>query len=97
MKQKPRYRMTDRTRSLMLLVINDNPQLLPIMHQLLHYRHCDNFLRWLCLNKITGSNLIDWLKVCHNNSILNMVKFIIKSCEKNKELRPVMLGKDWIR
>ena len=89
--------MKKERRELMLSVINDYPPCIPIMHQLSHYVHCDKFLRFLLLNKITGRDLFDWVKIEFNNSIMAMVQFIVKYCNKNKETKPIYLNKDWIK
>ncbi len=88
--------MTPKRKNLMHKVINDQMALVPIMHQLDRYTHCDKFLTWLIRNKITGQNLVEWLKIYHNNSIMNMVKFIIKTVEKSKDLPAIIYNKDWV-
>ena len=87
--------LSDQRKNLMLNVISGNNLIVPIMHQLTHYRDCDNFLKWLVMNKIQGKNLIDWLKVNFDSSVLLMVQFIIKHNNKNKEIEPIIKNKDW--
>ena len=88
--------MNEKRNELIRIVVNGNPGLIPFMYQLAHYVKCNMFLEWLIKNNIIGRNLIDWLKIYHQNSIMNMVKFIIKSHNKNKEYHPIILNKDWI-
>lgn len=88
---------TQERKDLMHLVMNEKFELLPIFHQLAHYRDCDRFLRWLLQNNITGSNLVDWIKTIHKNSVMSMVKFIVKFNEKNREEKAIVLGRDWIK
>ena len=83
-------------KDLMHTVMDGNIHLIPIMHQLYCYRDCRGFLKWLVLSNIKGTNLLDWLKVNHNNSVLSMVKFIIKSQNKALEEKPIIYGKEWI-
>lgn len=73
-------------------VIDGNPSLVPIMHQLTHYRDCDKFLKWLVSNNITGLNLISWLKEKFDNSILLMVTFIVQRNNKDYKIKH---GRDW--
>lgn len=70
---------------------------LPIFHQLSHYRSCDNFLKWLIANRIIGQTLLDWLKIEHSNSVMAMVQFIVKNCNKDRNIRPIILNKDWLK
>ena len=76
--------------------MNDNVLLAPIMHQISHYKYRDGILKWLINNNITGYNLVDWLKINHGNSVMGMVKFIIKHHNKEFEERPIILNKDWL-
>lgn len=89
--------LTNKTKELMLIVIDNNMALVPIMHQLSHYRDVNKFLKWLIMNRIIGFNLLDWLKINHNNSVMGMVKFITRYHNKELEDRAIILGKDWIK
>ncbi len=77
-------------------VIDGRPDLLPIMHRLEGYIQHESFLKWLKNNRITGKNLVEWLRIEHQGSLQNMVQFIIKNQNKNREYEPIMLGKDWV-
>lgn len=90
-------KLSSTRKDLMHLVINDNPVLVPIIHQLTHYRCCDSFLKWLVINKITGRNLVEWLKIQHENSVMSMVQFIIMKQNKERSKIPLILNKDWVR
>ena len=89
--------LTRKRKELMLEVINGNPFVVPIMHQLIHYKDCNKFLKWLIKNQIVGYNLLDWIKVEHQSSVLGMVQTIVKYNNKNREIRPMLLGKDWVK
>lgn len=71
--------------------------LVPIMHQLSHYRDCKKFLRWLIRNRIIGHNLLEWVKIEHGNSVMGMVQFIVKFHNKDAENKSIILGKDWFK
>lgn len=88
-------RISPETKTLMHTVINGNMTVVPVMHQLSRYRDCQKFLKWLIINNITGHNLLDWLKIDFDNSVMGMVKFIVKTHNKDKDLKPIILGKDW--
>jgi len=83
------------TKDLMQNVTDNSLELLPLMHQLSRYNDRNMILKWLIRNRITGVNLIEWLKIYHQNSIMNMVKFIVKSHNRDKEFKPIILNKDW--
>lgn len=89
--------LNDETKNLMLRVTDDNSSLIPIMHQISHYRYRNNILRWLIHNRIIGNNLLEWLKIDHDNSVMGMVRFIIKSNNKDKEFKTIIMHRDWIK
>lgn len=89
--------MTPQRRSLIHAVMDGELTVLPLCHQLIHYRSCDKFLKWLVLNRITGKTLLSWLKIEHRGSVMGMVQFIIKNSNKNKEVQPIILNKDWVK
>lgn len=89
--------MNPKTKELMHVVINGNLALVPIMHQLSHYRDINKFLSWLNRNHIVGNNLVEWLQLTHQNSVLNMVKFIVKRHNKGIQNNELIFGKDWIK
>lgn len=97
--QKELWRMilSNKTKDLMKIVINDNMYLVPIMHQLSHYTYRDGILNWLIDNRLVGYNLLDWLKINHDNSVLGMVKFIIKHHNKSLEEKEIRINRDWIK
>ena len=64
--QQPKKTLSKERRELMLMIIDDFPPCIAIMHQLDHYRHCDRFLKWLLWNKIKGKDLFEWIKTIFN-------------------------------
>ena len=95
MNQIPKLELTDESKKWMKAVIDDHPPCVPIVYQLSKYRTCLNILKWLFYANIKGKNLVEWLKINHENSILGMVKFIQMHHNKDKEKKPIILGKDW--
>ena len=89
--------LSNKTKELMHIVMNGNMSLVPVMHQLSHYRDIDKFLTWLDRNHIVGNNLTEWLQQNHQNSVLNMVKFIVSRHNKGIQNNELILGKDWIK
>lgn len=88
--------MQNSTKELMHIAMGNKAiELLPIMHQLSRYRDVDRILKWLIQNRITGNNLHEYVRDTFKNSVMSMVKFIVKYSNKNRELAPVIIGKDW--
>lgn len=87
--------ITSYRKELVSMAMDDKFDLLPVMHQISRYRSCDKILKWLILNKITGLILLDWLRNYHKNSVMGMVKFIIKSDNKDRKECAIILNKDW--
>ena len=95
--QVPKRTMSNERRELMLAVINDFLPCVSIMSQLVHYRYCDRFLKWLISNRLTGRDFFEWFKIMFNNSVLHMVQFIVKYQGKNHFLKPIIFNKDWVK
>ena len=88
--------MTNAERDFYLRIIDDNPSVMPIVYEISKYKHSLDIQVWLIKNKITGKILLSWLKETFENSIINMVKFIIKKVNKDKEIKPIIAHKDYI-
>jgi hypothetical protein len=87
--------MSPQRRELFQSVLDDNFDILPVLHQLSRYTDCDKILKWLIINNIRGKNLQEWLKVHFENSTMSLVKFIVKKHNKDREITPIVLGKNW--
>ena len=87
--------MSNSERDFFLRVINDDPRVMPIAHQISKYKNSLDITVWLIKNKITGIILLDFLKSKFENSILDMVKFIIMKINKDKEPKPIYAHKDY--
>lgn len=89
--------MDEILREKFLRLIDGNPDLMVIAHELYKYRYCEKLVDFLIKNKITGKQLQLWLNEEFNNSILSMVKFIVMRVNKNKEVEGVFAGRDWFK
>jgi len=87
--------MTPERRDLILKVVDDCMENVPICHQITSYRYCDNILKWLINHQFTGKKLRPWMRGQCSNSVMTMVSFIIAKNTKDK-MRPILLGRDWI-
>jgi len=88
-------RLNEDVKNLMHMVMDGNLNLVAIMHQLHRYKDHKIILTWLIRNRIMGNNLVDWLKINHDNSVLGMVKEIVRRHNKEATEKSMILGKDW--
>ena len=88
-------KMSQEAKELMHKVMDGQIVLVPVIHQLTRYVDHEKFLKWLVINKITGANLLDWIKINFRGSLLEMVKYIIKINNREREIAPIYYGKDW--
>lgn len=87
--------MNPKRRELMHRAMNHELKLVPVMHQLARYKHCDKILLWLISANIIGKDLLEFLQLEFNNSVMAMVQFIVMRNEKNKEIKSMIIGRDW--
>lgn len=87
-------KMSERSRELMLRVVDGCAENIPIVHQLSHYRSVDGICQWLIKHGYTGKVLVPWLRGQFCNSTLMMVKWIVAKHNKEK-MKPILLGRDW--
>jgi hypothetical protein len=88
--------MNARQKEMVLRVADGNFDTLPILYNFLNYRRCDEILAWLSVNKITGNNLITLVNREFGNQILSVVKFILMKIDKDRVMKPLFLGKDYL-
>lgn len=84
-----------KTKYLMHKVMDGNLELVPILHELTRFVHLQKILFWLDQANIRGNNLLDWIRVEHQGSVMSMVQTIVMLNNKEKQIRPIILGKDW--
>lgn len=89
--------MSQRTRALMLSVIDDYPSNAHVMHWLWNqnFRRMDEMLAWLVLSGITGKTLNEWIFKIWDRSLLGMAQFIIMRLEKSSAPRPLLCPQDY--
>lgn len=91
MKQIP----TEARRMRILRMVDGDQNLFPIAHQWNSFRRCDEVFDWLIRHHITGITLSKWLREQFKNSTLEPVKYILKQIDKEKELKPIRVGRDF--
>ena len=86
--------MSEETRALMFSVLDSDPRTIPILQVIYFCTNCDNILRWLKSNKITGTRLYDHLRFEAGNSPFTLIKQILSKVEREQKVR-ILYGKDW--
>jgi hypothetical protein len=87
--------MTNAERDFYLRIIDEQPGLMPVAYEISKYKHSLDIQVWLLKNKITGKILQSWLKEEFDNSIMSMIKYIIKRVNSDKELPRIIGGVDY--
>jgi hypothetical protein len=98
MNQKPRApaHLTPRQRELILRLSDGQMATLPILYHFINYRRCNDIFQWLLSNGFTGNNLIALVNREFGNQMLNVVKFILMKIDKDRVMKPLFLGKDYL-
>lgn len=68
----------------------------PLLFHWLNYRECDDILRWSLKHRYTGKNLLCLYRDRFNYSPLNLTKWVLKELHREKELKAVVVGKDYL-
>jgi hypothetical protein len=87
--------ITNTERDFYLRIIDEQPGLVPLAYEISKYKHSLDIQVWLIKNKMTGRNLQSWLKVEFNNSMMSLIKYIIKKANGDKEIKPIYAHKDY--
>ena len=87
-------KMSEETRSLFFRVMHDNEDTLPVLHIIWNFTRCDDILRWLWKNQLTGFRLLSWLRLEFRNSPMGLVKYVLGRLDHEKK-GLIIYGKDW--
>ena len=94
--KKESCQISEMQRELYLRIVDDIPSVTPIIYQIHKYKYSWFIARWLYENGIKGKTLLDFLKVKFENSIMEMVRFVIMKINKDRDLKPIYAHKDYI-
>jgi hypothetical protein len=89
--------MDDR-RKAMILELSEgkiNHPALPILHFLTGFVRCDEILKWLINNRMTGNDVVFFVNYQFKRSQLDFAKWVLSKVDKDKELKRIYVGKDW--
>lgn len=81
---------------MMLLVAEEHPAAPPYLWHLDRFRRCDQILRWLLQNKLTGMRFIQWVRNDHEGSILQAGGYVLQKLDNERGLRKVIGGVDYL-
>lgn len=89
--------MNDRKRNLILQVIDGDVRVIQskATYHLDRFVHSERMFEYLVKEKITGAKFHEMYLNVFKGSWLTMGKWIISKIQKEKELKPVFVGKDY--
>ena len=86
--------LSEKTKELMHIAMGSEFKNAHIMHEISRFTDRDKILKWLIQHGYTGKNLFEWFTVFHNRMSLNMVKYIARYQENEKD-KKIIFGKNW--
>lgn len=88
-------KMSPTIRDLFMRVADGDERLLPMMHQVWHYRRHPEILAWCIRHRITGPVFFQFLKTEFDGSVMSMVKFILGAIDSEPKEK-ITYGIDWV-
>jgi hypothetical protein len=79
----------------MFAVMEDRTESVRVMHLMDGHVLCDEMLRWLVRNRLTGVRLLEWLRFEHRGSVFGAMKYLVMRVERERKVRPVIAGIDY--
>jgi hypothetical protein len=89
-------RMTPRQRDIIFKIADGNLETLPILYHFVNYKRGNEIFNWLLSNRFTGNQLIALVNQKFGNKLMDAAKFILMKVDKETEVKPIFLGKDFI-
>jgi len=87
--------MTDTERAIMLTLIDDNMDAVPIIWRMTELTRHIAIFQYLIAQNITGKKFVQWYEHDHDKSILSIASWALKNIRGDLEKKPIYLGKDW--
>jgi hypothetical protein len=69
--------VTEERKQLMLEVMDGHPKLPEHLVHINRFERCDEILRWLIKNEITGARFVEWVRFEHRGSVLQACNTIL--------------------
>lgn len=68
---------------------------LPILRILDGHVRCDEMLHWLIKNRISGRDVALMVRFQFEMSPLNFMKWLISQIDHHREMKPILVGRDY--
>lgn len=81
--------------NLMMKIIDGDHRIPPLMYNFDRLVRCDELLKWLVNNNLTGVNFLGFL-LENSNSFLQTAAEITRRVDKDKICKPIFAGRDFI-
>lgn len=79
-----------------MLKVADHDFRVPVyLHILDRFVRCELILEWLIRHRFTGPKFVEFIKTAHMNSALRLGAWVLQTVDKEKEAKPVILGRDF--
>lgn len=88
--------MTNARRDLMHLVMGGQTEISVILYHFDRYRRCDDMLKWLIANHLTGREFVAWMDFHFGRSILRAAGHILMRIGKESQPQAVKVGRDYL-
>lgn len=79
----------------MFKVMDGNPDVVRYLHHFDSYTRCEDMLKWLIKNKLTGNEFIHWAKNTFGVYYLAVGKFILEQLNKDDSYK-ILHGRDFL-
>lgn len=86
-----KFGLTPHLREMMMVVADGDPRVIHYLLELNKFKRVEDIIAWLCRNKLTGNNFIEWVKKEHFDSLLDVVSYILMKVDKDVQKRPIYL------
>ena len=83
-------------RDLLLRVWDGHGPALPWLMHVYNFRRREEILRWLIQHHLIGTQFVAWIQNVMGGSILKSVAFVISRLEREKNMRDLLIGKDYL-
>jgi hypothetical protein len=85
--------MNPRLRAKFLHTMDGDFRLKILMWYIHEHRQCERILDWCIVNQVIGRDLVTFLQD-NGNSILEVIKQIVRRIERDGMVRPLIVGRD---
>jgi hypothetical protein len=88
--------VTPRMQDLIERVVDDYPKVCPFVYHCYCHRRSNEIWRYLIGSGLTGRKLHEWLTFHFGKSMLSPIKEILKRIDNEKNVQPIIAGRDYV-